>query len=897
MSEKPSYEELEQRVRELERAGSELQKAEKASREKMLHQKILMDTSLDGIAIIDQRHRVREANRRFAEMLGYTNEEVLGLHTWDWEDIMSEAEIRCNFADLSKTNATFETRHRRKDGTVYDAEVTACGTKLGDESMVLTITRDITDRKLAEKALRETESRYRAFFKKGPDGVVVLDADTLQPIEFNDQVCRQLGYARDEFAQLRLSDIEAKETVAETVAHLRKVVREGYDDFETLHRAKNGKIRNVHVTAQLIGLGDRNVCHCIWRDITDRKRAQEALSAYHRILQSLLDAIPDLLIVVDREFRIKFTNAKGHDLITQPDSEKQGTCYGRFKLLDEPCEDCSAMPVFDTGCIVEREMINPADGRAREVRAFPIFNSEGKVELVCEHVRDITERKLAEAALRESEEKYRLLVENATDAIFIAQDGVIKFANPRAEYMTGYSAAQLAKLPFIDLVHPEDKDMVLERHLKRLNRQDPPNIYGFKIVNKTGEVLSVELSAVLIEWEGKPATLNFLRDITAQKELELQLQQAQKMEALGTLAGGIAHDFNNLLMAIQGRTSIMLMDKDSSHSDLEHLKGIEGHIESASDLTKQLLGFARGGKYEVKPTDLNALIEKENNMFGRTKKEITIHGKYAEGLWPVEIDRGQIEQVLLNLYVNAWQAMPGGGDLYVETENITLDENFVKPFSAKPGKYVKISVTDTGTGMDNEIREKIFDPFFTTKKLGRGTGLGLASAYGIVKNHAGIINVHSTRRHGSTFNIYLPASYRELVEETKTDSDVLKGSETVLLVDDEDMISEVAEELLRRLGYSVMKAGSGREAIEIYEKNRDLIDVVILDMIMPDMSGGDTYDRMKEIDPDVKVLLSSGYSINGHAKKILDLGCNGFIQKPYNMKQLSHKLREILDQN
>jgi signal transduction histidine kinase/ActR/RegA family two-component response regulator len=372
--------------------------------------------------------------------------------------------------------------------------------------------------------------------------------------------------------------------------------------------------------------------------------------------------------------------------------------------------------------------------------------------------------------------------------------------------------------------------------------------------------------------------------------------QAQKMEAIGTLAGGIAHDFNNLLMAIQGRISIMLMNKDSSHPDFGHLRGVEGHVESAADLTKQLLGFARGGKYEVKPTNLNELIEKQNRMFGRTKKEITIHGTYEENLWSVDVDRGQIEQALLNLYVNAWQAMAGGGNLYLETENATLDENYVKPFSIEPGRYVKISVTDTGVGMDKATQESIFDPFFTTKQMGRGTGLGLASVYGIIKNHGGFINVYSEKGHGTTFNIYLPASEKEVIEEKKSTEDILRGSETVLFVDDEDMIIEIAEELFEQLGYKVLTARSGREAIETYEKNKERIDIVILDMVMPDMSGGETYDRMKDIDPKVKVLLFSGYSIDGQATEILNRGCNRFIQKPFKMKELSQKLREVLDE-
>jgi CheY-like chemotaxis protein len=239
--------------------------------------------------------------------------------------------------------------------------------------------------------------------------------------------------------------------------------------------------------------------------------------------------------------------------------------------------------------------------------------------------------------------------------------------------------------------------------------------------------------------------------------------------------------------------------------------------------------------------------------------------------------------------------MPGGGNLYLETENVTLDEHYVKPFSIEPGRYVKISVTDTGVGMDKAIQEKIFEPFFTTKEMDRGTGLGLASVYGIIKNHGGFINVYSEKGHGSAFNIFLPASEEEVIEEKKSAGDTLRGTETVLFVDDEDMIIEIAEELFEGLGYKVLTARSGKEAIGIYEENKERIDIVLLDMIMPDMSGSDTYDKLKEINPDIKVLLVSGYSINGTATEIMDRGCNGFIQKPFKMKELSQKLREVLD--
>ena len=516
---------------------------------------------------------------------------------------------------------------------------------------------------------------------------------------------------------------------------------------------------------------------------------------------------------------------------------------------------------------------------------------------------EIEERKQAQGELKESEAKFRSFAEQSLVGIYLISDDVFKYVNPKFAEMFGYSVDEcLDNMHFPQLVHPEDLATVKEQVGRRVSGETKAVQYSFRGITKSGDTIHVEIFGSFMVLRGEIVATGTMLEITdrkqaeeKRKQLQAQLQQALKMEAMGTLAGGIAHDFNNLLMAIEGRASIMLMNKASSHPDFRHLKGIEENIESAADLTRQLLGFARGRKYEVKPTDLNEVVKKENRMFGRTKKEITIRGKYGKDLWTVEVDRGQIEQVLLNLYVNAWQAMPGGGELYLETENVALDETDVKPFPIEPGKYVKISVIDTGVGMDKATREKIFEPFFTTKEMGRGTGLGLASAYGIVKNHGGFINVYSEKGHGATFNIYLPASEKEVIEEEKPAGNTLKGTETVLFIDDENMIVEMAEELFEQLGYKVLTAGSGTAAIETYEKNKERIDMVLLDMIMPDMNGGETYDKLKEINPNVKVLLASGYSMNGTASEIMDRGCNGFIQKPFKMEELSQKLRGILD--
>ena len=508
-------------------------------------------------------------------------------------------------------------------------------------------------------------------------------------------------------------------------------------------------------------------------------------------------------------------------------------------------------------------------------------------------------------ALQESEERYRNILDNIQESYFeMNLAGDFTFFNDSLIEIIGYPRDELMGMNNREYTSEETAKEMHTIFNQVYRTGEPAEINDYEILIKGGETRTLELSTLLMkDQDDRPVGFRGIaRDVTERlkaekerKQLEAQLQQAQKMETIGTLAGGIAHDFNNLLQGIQGRASLMLMDTASSHPHFEHLNGIVDYVEGGANLTRQLLGFARSGKYEVKTTDLNELIKNQNKMFGRTKKEITIRGKYEENLWSTEVDRSQIEQVLMNLYVNAVQAMSGGGDLYVHTENIIIDENYIKPFMIKPGKYIKTSVTDTGVGMDKETQQRIFDPFFTTKEMGRGTGLGLASVYGIVKNHDGFINVYSEKGEGTTFNFYLPTSKGEIVDDKELAEDILKGSETVLLVDDEDMIIDVGKPILEQMGYNVLTATGGKEALDIYEKNKQEIGIVVLDMIMPGMGGGDTYDRLKELNPDIKVLLSSGYSINGQATKILERGCDGFIQKPFNVMGLSQKIRGILD--
>jgi two-component system, cell cycle sensor histidine kinase and response regulator CckA len=619
------------------------------------------------------------------------------------------------------------------------------------------------------------------------------------------------------------------------------------------------------------------------------------------LLETIVDNIPDILGVQDIEHNIIRYNAAGNKLLNLTSKEIEGKkCYELIGC-DKPCENCTVSQTYlekrPTYLIRYDEFL----GVWFDIRFYPIMDESGNVTKVIEHMRDITEAKRAEEALRESEEKYRLLVENSNDAIFIIQNRKIKFANPKARELSDFVGADQSSNKFLldRYIYPEQRNKLINWYSGRLRGENLSDTNSFKVANKDGEEIWVQLSVVPVNWEGKPAALNFLRDMTLQKRLEAQVRQSQRMESIGTLAGGIAHDFNNLLMGIQGSASVMLLDIKPDHSHYENIKLIERCIKSGAKLTGQLLGFARRGKYVVTPCNLNEIVNRTSLIFGHTRKEITIHIKQNEDLRAVNVDMGQIEQVLLNMYVNAWQAMPDGGDLYIETDNVTLDAQYnkTKLYHAPPGKYVKVSVTDNGTGMDEKTLKRIFEPFFTTRDIGTGTGLGLASAYGIIKNHEGIINCYSELGHGTTFNIYLPVSSSEAktIEDKEISLDTSLGNGTILLVDDEEVVAQGCRQVIEALGCEVFVALGGEEAIKIYRESQDKIDLVVLDMIMPNMSGSETYDQLKKINPEIKVLLSSGYSIRGQATGILKRGCNGFIQKPFNMEQLSHKFREILD--
>jgi PAS domain S-box-containing protein len=637
------------------------------------------------------------------------------------------------------------------------------------------------------------------------------------------------------------------------------------------------------------------------RDITMRKKSEEALRQSEAQFRTAIESLPFDFFMLDKNGRYVLQNTVC--------KANWGDVIG--KRPEDLTQDKRTISVWQNnnrralnGDVVRGEVEYIIAGEKRHYYNIisPIRDENDILGILGVDI-DISDLKETECALRESEERFRNMAELLPETVFEADlSGNLTFVNRKAYDYLGYTQQDFERgLNCFDMISADDRERAFE-NIGRILKGENIGLNEYTALKKDGSTFPIMIhSSPILRGDQLMGVRGFIIDISdrkrAEKEktkLEIQFYQAQRLETLGTLAGGIAHDFNNLLMTIQGNTSLMIFDVETAHPHYSLLKNIEEQIEKGAKLTRQLLGYARKGKYNVKPMDLNQIIAESSDTFSRTRKELTIQRRFETNLSAIEADQGQIEQILYNLYVNAADAMPDGGELILETANVTHQDINGHQYDPKPGEYVRLSVKDTGVGIDKEHQARIFDPFFTTKEMGRGTGLGLASAYGIVKSHEGYIEVESEKDIGTTFHIYLPASDKAVQPLPKIPAKIVAGSGTVLLVDDEEVVLNVGAKVLEKMGYTVFPAQSGVEAIDIFHQKKAQIDLVILDVIMPDIGGGEAYDKIKEIDSSAKVLLSSGYSIDGQAAEIMNRGCDGFIQKPFNANDLSAKLTQLL---
>jgi PAS domain S-box-containing protein len=646
------------------------------------------------------------------------------------------------------------------------------------------------------------------------------------------------------------------------------------------------------------------------REMEERNLMQQALAGSEKRYRSLFDSIRDAILVADTDRTVIDCNPAFVDLFGYSREEIVGqktlALYENEETFIRLGQELETH--IDHGEFITRVKFRQKSGT--------VFNGETKIYYLRDEddnllgfiglIRDISQRLAAEAAIRESEQRFRSVVENAPDAIFVQTQGRFAYLNEAAVILFGaHHAADLVGEPVLDRFHPDYRDLVGER-MRILNQERKPVPRLLEVgLRMDGSSVALEASAVPFEMDGRQGALVFVRDMTEshrvrerQVKLEQQLHQAQKMEAVGRLAGGIAHDFNNLLSVILGYGEIVLEELPPLHPHRELMEEVHQAGLRAKDLTRQLLAFSRKQILEMKTVDLNAVVLGFEKLIRRLiGEDIVLKLSLISGELFVKADTGQLEQVLMNLAVNARDAMPDGGLLAIETSVVDLDESYTdKRPDFQPGTYAMVGVSDTGSGMEGDVLPKIFEPFFTTKGQEKGTGLGLATSYGIITQHGGSIWVYSEPGEGSTFKIYLPLSTEPVSKETpSTDQDKpVDRSTTVLVVEDDPSVRQLACSILKKAGYDVIHSENVNDAIVLAAEQRRKIYLVLTDVIMPGMKGPEVFEKIRQSHPEAKVLYMSGYTDNVIVHHGVLMEGIAFIQKPFTAKNLLHKVHHAI---
>ncbi len=740
--------------------------------------------------------------------------------------------------------------------------------------------------------------------------VMVLDRDG-RIISFNRACEACSGYPADGAIGRRFWSLLIPEDEKERVRAIfeRPPQASGGSDYLCHWVARGGQRRLVQWSnAAMPGpAGDAEYIVCAGRDITDHRATESALRQSEALFEAVFNQTYQLIGILAPDGTIRAANQAALDFAGVDAADLQGKKFwdAPFWWHSETVRERiqSTVESAARGRFHRMETTHTrADGEIRHVdfSLKPVFDGSGRVSMLIPEGRDISERKHAEEVLRLSEEKYRVLVENAHDAIFIVRKGLLQYANRSTEVLTGYTAEELRQRPLNEFIHWE-QNATLPLDGGPPNDGIPPGFHNVRMVGRASTVKWVELNAIRIDWEGRPATMGFARDITSQKQMEAQLLHSQKMDAIGTLAGGIAHDFNNTLQAISGYTQLLMMDEGGlDEANRERLATIQHACDHARELTRQLLTFGRKIDSRPIPLDLNDELHAVLKLLVTTlPRMIEIETRLADDLRIVEADRTQIEQIVMNLGINAGHAMPDGGRLIIETGNVDLDADFCRHhLGAVPGAYAMLRVSDTGHGMDADTRAHIFEPFFTTRKTGSGTGLGLATVYGIVKSHKGYIACESQPGRGTTFKIYLPAAHSATVARGSLPEPVTeyRGSECIMLVDDDRTLRQLGREFLERFGYRVVEMHDGESAVEAYRRMAAEIDLIVLDLNMPGMGGMRCLEEIRRIDAATPVLIASGYASSHAAAAALDTH-QGFVNKPYELKAMLKIIRRTLDRS
>lgn len=766
------------------------------------------------------------------------------------------------------------------------------------------------ERQRAEAARLQSELNYQRLVQNIPAVVFKGYADYTLDF-FDPRIEAMTGHLKEEFNSRRLkwSDLIVEEDLPEAKAIFIQALKSDKAYVREYRiRHKTGGILWIQERSQIICTPEGRIDYVsgVFFDITERKQHEEAVRESERFLQSVFDAIQDGITVRDRNWNLVKVNRWIEEKFRAQMPLVGKKCYAVFHQRQSPCPWCPALPAMQTGCVHSELVPVPSLDDCQswfEVTAFPLTDAQGQVIGVIEHAKDITARKLAEEALRASEVQMRTVIESAPVGISIVQHDKYVYVNPAWLRMFGYERPEeVLGCTVGSFTVTEQRDLARQRRLDKLAGKEAPHRYEPKVLKKTGQPFDVSVRLALIDYQGEPATLGFIIDISEEKILRARLRQAQKMEAVGNLAGGIAHDINNILQVIQGHVELMLLDDAAKHKNYEALQDIDRTVDRGAKLVRSLLTFSRQVESQPRMVNLNQEVERAGRLLTRIiPRMIDIRLRLGADLWPIKADPTQLEQVLLNLVCNARDAMPEGGKLTIATQNVVLDEQYCQAHpGARPGDYALLAVTDTGCGMAPETVERIFEPFFTTKGPGMGTGLGLSTVYGIVKSHNGYIWCDSQPEKGTTFSIYLPAlpEADQLLEnraEREAKISPPSRGRTILLVDDEASVLNLGQRMLEHAGYQVMTAASGEEALEIFQRQPGSIDLVLLDLSMPGMGGARCLKELIRLEPRTRVLVVSGYIDSAVSRDILQAGAQGFIHKPFRLGELLQAVQKVLD--